>query len=120
VAVDHASRDTRKDSARQMTPCMHKVPVSCTARMIFLQCIRAHNLCCLLLLLPLQAFESNTQKQAAAVVGQAPTFARSMLHVYQGLQTMSQLSMDSSVLSGMQHCSFTPRDLTAWVVGLKR
>lgn len=65
----------------------------------------------------LQAFTNSKRKQAGALVQQAPSIARAMLQVYQGLHA---LSCSAGGSAGMRHCSFTPRDLTAWVEGLQR
>jgi hypothetical protein len=67
-----------------------------------------------------QAFEDSKQKQAAALFQQAPSFARAMLQVYQSMQAFPASAAGSARTGAMRHCSFTPRDLTAWVDGLKR
>jgi hypothetical protein len=67
-----------------------------------------------------QAFTDSKHKQAAGLVQQAPSIARAMLHVYQSLHVLATGAGASGTSAGMQHCSFTPRDLTAWVEGLKR
>lgn len=68
----------------------------------------------------MQAFTDSKHKQAAGLVQQASSIARAMLHVYQGLHALSTGAGISGSSGGMRHCSITPRDLTAWVEGLKR
>jgi hypothetical protein len=51
------------------------------------------------------------------LVQQAPSIARAMLQVYLGLHA---LPCSAGGSAGVRHCSFTPRDLTAWVEGLQR
>jgi hypothetical protein len=67
-----------------------------------------------------QAFQDSKQKQATALFQQAPSFARAMLQIYQGMQALHSTAAGSARTGAMRHCSFTPRNLTAWVDGLKR
>lgn len=70
----------------------------------------------------LQAFGDNKSKQAALLISQAANFAKCMLQVYEQLQAQLQdRDVGNGITSSQRHyCKVTPRDLTAWVQGLKR
>lgn len=66
----------------------------------------------------MQAFGSSTQKQAAALAGQAGSYARCLVQLYQQVQAAFGSSCGSG--GGKVHCSFNPRHLTSTVQGLQR